>query len=106
MDWSRKGTFTLPISAGDRNSGWVARALACHPSVLLCDEATWLYDPKTTRDILTLLKQLNKNLGLTILLISHEIEVIKQICNKVAVLDQGKLVETGRVSQIFSDPQE
>lgn len=102
---SKRDAYPAHLSGGQKQRVGIARALACHPSVLLCDEATSALDPKTTRDILNLLKQLNKNLGLTIILISHEIDVIKQICNKVAVLDQGKLVETGSVAQVFSDPQ-
>jgi len=79
--------------------------LANHPEVLLCDEATSALDPKTTKEILALLKNINKNLGVTIVLITHEMEVIKQICNKVAVIEKGRIVEEGLVSEIFADPQ-
>lgn len=100
----RRGAYPARLSGGQKQRVGIARAIACNPSVLLSDEATSALDPKTTRDILMLLKQLNQRLGLTIVLITHEIEVVKQICNKVAVLDQGRLVETGTISQIFSDP--
>lgn len=101
----KRNTFPARLSGGQKQRVGIARAIACNPSVLLSDEATSALDPKTTRDILSLLKQLNQRLGLTIVLITHEIEVVKQICNKVAVLEHGRLVEMGTVSQIFSDPQ-
>ncbi|MCE5317373.1 MAG: ATP-binding cassette domain-containing protein, partial [Parachlamydia sp.] len=100
----KREAYPAHLSGGQKQRVGIARALACNPSVLLSDEATSALDPKTTRDILMLLKQLNQRLGLTIVLITHDIEVVKQICNKVAVLDHGLLVETGTIAQIFSDP--
>ncbi len=93
------------LSGGEKQRVGIARALATHPEVLLCDEATSALDPKTTRDILKLLKNINQQLGVTIVLITHEMEVIKQICNHVAVIEGGKIVETGLVIDIFADPK-
>lgn len=101
----KKRVYPAHLSGGQKQRVGIARALACHPPVLFCDEATSALDSKTTREILALLKKLNGELKLTIVLITHEIEVIKQICNKVAVLDRGRLVEMGPIGQIFSDPQ-
>ena len=84
----------------------IARALANEPKVLLCDEATSALDPKTTLQILALLKKLNRQLGLTIVLITHEMQVVKEICNKVAVMEAGKIIEKGSSIQIFSHPEE
>lgn len=83
----------------------IARALASKPSVLLCDEATSALDPETTKSILALLKDINRRLGLTIVLITHEMHVIKDIADRVAVLDHGRVVEQGRVFDVFTDPQ-
>ena len=82
------------------------RQLANNPSILLCDEATSALDPKTTDSILNLLKKINETLHITIVIITHEMNVIQKICNKVAVMDFGKVVETGSVIQVFSDPQD
>ncbi len=101
----KKDSYPSQLSGGEKQRIGIARALAGHPDVLFCDEATSSLDPKTTREILALLKQLNQKLGLTIVLITHEMEVIKQICHQVAVLEQGKIVERGPVSQVFTDPQ-
>lgn len=102
---AKRNVYPAHLSGGQKQRVGIARALASHPDVLLCDEATSALDPKTTRDILCLLKKLNKNLGLTIILITHEMDVVKQICNKVAVLEKGRIVEKGSVSEIFSDPK-
>src|SRR5690606_24070957 len=83
----------------------IARALATNPDVLLCDEATSALDPQTTASVLDLLAQLHSELGLTIVLITHEMDVIRRICDRVAVLDAGHLVETGAVADVFLDPR-
>ena len=83
----------------------IARALANSPDILLSDEATSALDPKTTEDILQLLQRINRELGLTILLITHEMDVVKQICQRVALLDGGRLVETATVEDFFTAPR-
>jgi D-methionine transport system ATP-binding protein len=83
----------------------IARALASNPKVLLCDEATSALDPATTRSILELLKDINRRLGLTILLITHEMDVVKRICDQVAVISNGQLIEQDKVSEMFSHPK-
>jgi D-methionine transport system ATP-binding protein len=83
----------------------IARALASNPKVLLCDEATSALDPATTRSILELLKDINRRLGLTILLITHEMDVVKRICDCVAVISNGELIEQDTVSEMFSHPK-
>ena len=93
------------LSGGQKQRVGIARALANNPSILLCDEATSALDPKTTDSILNLLKKINETLHITIVIITHEMNVIQKICNKVAVMDFGKVVETGSVIQVFSDPQ-
>ena len=93
------------LSGGQKQRVAIARALANNPKVLLCDEATSALDPQTTEQILSLLKDINKKLGITILLITHELEVIKSICDRVALLDKGCLVETEELANFFSKPQ-
>ena len=83
----------------------IARALANDPKVLLCDEATSALDPQTTHSILQLLKEVNARLGLTIVIITHQMEVIKEICDRVAVMQNGGVVEEGNIVDVFSDPQ-
>lgn len=83
----------------------IARALANNPDILLCDEATSALDPQTTQSILELLQQINHDYGITIVLITHEMSVVQKICNKVAILEKGHLVETGSVSKIFANPE-
>lgn len=97
--------YSSELSGGQKQRVGIARALAHEPEILLCDEATSALDPKTTKEILLLLKNVQKTLGITIILITHQMEVIKQICNKVAVLDSGEIVENGFISQVFSDPK-
>lgn len=92
------------ISGGQKQRVGIARALASQPKVLLCDEATSALDPETTRSILDLLRKINKELGLTIVLITHQMEVIRHICDRVAVLDAGRVVESGRVIDVFLQP--
>ena len=100
------GQRGVNLSGGQKQRVAIARALANDPKVLLCDEATSALDPATTKSILKLLKSINQKLNLTILLITHEMEVIKTICDKVAVIDHGKLAEQGNVEQIFTNPQQ
>ena len=97
--------FPSQLSGGQKQRVAIARALANDPDILLCDEATSALDPTTTKAILKLLKKLNKKLGLTIVIITHQMEVIKEICDKVAVMEHGKIVEKGDVFDIFANPQ-
>lgn len=99
----RAMSYPAQLSGGQKQRVAIARALAPSPKVLLCDEATSALDPKTTHSILKLLQDINRKLGLTILLITHEMDVIKTICDEVAILDQGKLIERGTVTSIFSN---
>lgn len=101
----KKSYYPGQLSSGQKQRVGIARALANNPSILLCDEATSALDPKTTDSILDLLKKINETLHITIVIITHEMNVIQKICNKVAVMDFGKVVETGSVIQVFSDPQ-
>ncbi|NIF21090.1 MULTISPECIES: methionine ABC transporter ATP-binding protein MetN [Pantoea] len=93
------------LSGGQKQRVAIARALASDPKVLLCDEATSALDPATTRSILELLKDINRRLGLTILLITHEMDVVKRICDQVAVISNGELIEQDSVSEVFSHPK-
>ncbi|PKH22826.1 D-methionine ABC transporter, ATP-binding protein [Enterobacterales bacterium CwR94] len=93
------------LSGGQKQRVAIARALASNPKVLLCDEATSALDPATTRAILELLKDINRRLGLTILLITHEMDVVKRICDQVAVISNGQLIEKDTVSEVFSHPK-
>ena len=97
--------YPAQLSGGEKQRVGIARALACHPKVLLCDEATSALDPATTKNILALIKEINYRLGLTVVLITHEMEVIRMICDRVAVLDQGQIVEIGAVQEIFLCPK-
>lgn len=102
---SAKGrSYPDELSGGQKQRVGIARALATNPSILLCDEATSALDPQTTRDVLELLKKVNREYNITILLITHEMSVIKEICNKVAVMENGRVVEQGPVFDIFSKP--
>ncbi|KAA6045264.1 methionine ABC transporter ATP-binding protein MetN [Pantoea sp. Bo_7] len=93
------------LSGGQKQRLAIARALASNPKVLLCDEATSALDPATTRSILELLKDINRRLGITILLITHEMDVVKRICDQVAVISNGELIEKDSVSEVFSHPK-
>ncbi|MEQ6289404.1 methionine ABC transporter ATP-binding protein [Vogesella sp. GCM10023246] len=93
------------LSGGQKQRVGIARALANHPDVLLCDEATSALDPETTDAILALLADINRQLGLTIVLITHDMRVIRQLCDSVAVLDHGRVVEAGKVLDVFLQPQ-
>jgi D-methionine transport system ATP-binding protein len=101
----KRGAYPAQLSGGQKQRVAIARALASKPAVLLCDEATSALDPETTQSILALLKDINQKLSLTILLITHEMPVIKAICDKVAVLDRGVVVEQGPVFDIFTAPK-
>jgi D-methionine transport system ATP-binding protein len=101
----KKDQYPAQLSGGQKQRVGIARALANHPKVLLCDEATSALDPQTTKSILELLKDINRKFQLTIVLITHEMQVIKEICNKVAVIEGGKIIEKGNVIDIFTQPQ-
>ena len=101
----KRRQYPAQLSGGQKQRVGIARALASKPSVLLCDEATSALDPETTKSILSLLKTINKTLDLTIVLITHEMHVVKEIADRVAVLDHGQVVEQGRVFDVFTDPR-
>ena len=100
----KRDTYVTQLSGGQKQRVGIARALATEPAILLCDEATSALDPKTTESILGLLKRINKKMGVTILLITHQMQVIQMICNKVAVMGNGQIVEQGTVLDVFSQP--
>ena len=102
----KANAYPSQLSGGQKQRVAIARALANDPEILLCDEATSALDPKTTLQILALLRELNKKLGLTIVLITHEMQVVKEICNKVAVMEEGRVIEHGESVQIFSQPKQ
>ena len=101
----RMKAYPSQLSGGQKQRVAIARALAMNPKVLLCDEATSALDPNTTRQILDLLKKINAELGVTIVVITHEMKVIETICNRVAVLDQSHVVEEGMVRDVFIQPK-
>jgi len=101
----KAGSFPSQLSGGQKQRVGIARALANDPKVLLCDEATSALDPQTTLSILNLLRDINKKLGLTIVLITHEMNVIKQICSSVAVIEKSRVVEQGSLLEIFANPK-
>ena len=101
----RENAYPAQLSGGQKQRVAIARALATNPKVLLCDEATSALDPTTTVSILELLKELNRSLGVTVVVITHQMSVIEEICSRVAILDGGVIVEQGRVQDIFSNPQ-
>lgn len=102
----RENSYPSQLSGGQKQRVGIARALANDPKVLLCDEATSALDPQTTDSILDLLVDINKRLGLTIVLITHEMHVIRKICHRVAVMESGKIVEMGTVLDVFKNPQQ
>ena len=97
--------YPAQLSGGQKQRVAIARVLSNNPEILLCDEATSALDPQTTKSILELLKQINETLGITIVVITHEMSVIQEICNKVAVLETGHVVETGTVEELFRAPK-
>ena len=97
--------YPAQLSGGQKQRVAIARALSVNPKVLLSDEATSALDPKITEEILQLLKKINREMGLTIVIITHEMSVIEKICDRVAIIDHGKLAEIGKVSDIFTNPQ-
>ena len=101
----KKHSYPSQLSGGQKQRVAIARALAGNADLLLCDEATSSLDPSTTKSILTLLKEINTTFGITIILITHQMEVIKEICNKVAVISEGEIVEKGTTFELFSKPR-
>ena len=101
----RAHSYPSQLSGGQKQRVAIARALASDPEVILCDEATSALDPKTTRAILALLKKINEERGITLVVITHEMDVIKQICKKVAIIENGEIVESGSVKEIFAHPK-
>jgi D-methionine transport system ATP-binding protein len=101
----KENAYPSQLSGGQKQRIAIARALATEPKVLLCDEATSALDPGTTKEVLALLKDINRRLGVTVVLITHEMSVIEEICNKVAVIDQNTVVETGLVTEVFTKPK-
>lgn len=97
--------YPSQLSGGQKQRVAIARVLASDPKILLCDEATSALDPQTTKSILNLLKDINQKYGITIVVITHEMAVVQEICNKVAVLEQGTMVETGTVEELFRAPK-
>lgn len=103
---AKANDYPSSLSGGQKQRVAIARALASDPEILLSDESTSALDPKTTKSILDLLKKVNKELGITIVVITHEMQVIKEICDRVAVMRDGRVVETGEVFDIFANPRE
>ena len=97
--------YPVQLSGGQKQRVAIARTLASNPRIILCDEATSALDPQTTGTILSLLKQINKDYGITIVVITHEMRVVEEICDRVAVLDQGTLAEIGPVKEVFHNPR-
>ena len=101
----KAGAYPAQLSGGQQQRVAIARALATDPKVLLCDEATSALDPKTTHAILELIRDINRKLGITVIVITHQMSVVQEICNRVAILENGTVVEEGEVSQVFSNPR-
>lgn len=101
----KKDFYPAMLSGGQKQRVGIARAIAAEPNIIMCDEATSALDPSTTKSILQLLKVINKKLNMTIIIITHEMEVIKEICDKVAILEAGKIVEKGNVTDIYINPE-
>ena len=101
----KASSYPSQLSGGQKQRVAIARALAANPKILLCDEATSALDPRTTQSILQLLKEINKKYGITIVIITHEMSVVREICSHVAIIGEGHLVEQGRVSDIFAHPK-
>ena len=101
----KEKAYPSQLSGGQKQRVAIARALATKPEILLCDEATSALDPQTTASILALLKEINESMGITIVIITHQMSVVTDVCKKVAIIDGGRLVETGSVEKIFNDPE-
>ncbi|CEI54314.1 methionine ABC transporter ATP-binding protein [Acinetobacter bereziniae] len=101
----KKDAYPDELSGGQKQRVGIARALANHPKILLCDEATSALDPQTTKSVLALLKKINQEQGITVVMVTHEMDVIESVCDYVAVMEQGKVIETGSTLEIFSQPQ-
>ena len=101
----RSGSYPSQLSGGQKQRVAIARALATNPDVLLCDEATSALDPATTESILSLIKDINRRLGITAVIITHEMSVIEKICNQVAIISHGRIAETGPVEEVFFHPR-
>lgn len=101
----KANAYPAQLSGGQKQRVAIARALATDPKVLLCDEATSALDPNTTHSILTLIKDINRKLGITVVVITHQMSVVEEICDRVAILDTGRVVEEGTVRDIFSNPK-
>ena len=101
----KKNMYPSMLSGGQKQRVGIARAIANNPSIIVCDEATSALDPETTKSILNLLKNINKKLGITIIIITHEMDVIKHICNRLAILEEGRIAECGLISDIFINPK-
>ncbi len=101
----KEKAYPSQLSGGQKQRVAIARAIANNPKILLCDEATSALDPQTTKSVLELLKQINRDYGITIVIVTHEMSVVQEICDKVAILDGGNLAETGSVSEIFTNPR-
>ncbi len=102
---SKANSYPIQLSGGQQQRVSIARALANHPSLLLCDEPTSALDSLTTNSILRLLKDINRKLGVTIIIITHEIAVVEKICNKVAIIDESRIIEQGYVSDVLLNPE-
>ena len=101
----KANAYPAQLSGGQKQRIAIARALASNPKVLLCDEATSALDPTTTRSILRLIQDINRRMGITAVIITHEMAVVEEICSHVAILERGRMVETGTVEAVFSNPQ-
>ena len=101
----KANSYPAQLSGGQKQRIAIARALATDPDVLLCDEATSALDPKTTREILSLIRDINKRLGVTVVIITHDMKVIEEVCSKVVILNQGTVAESGTVEEVFSNPK-
>ena len=101
----KANSYPAQLSGGQQQRVAIARALATDPSVLLCDEATSALDPKTTHAILELIRDINRKMGITVVVITHQMSVVQEICNRVAILENGEVVEEGEVSEVFSNPR-
>ncbi len=101
----KANAYPAQLSGGQQQRVAIARALATDPQVLLCDEATSALDPKTTHQILDLIRDINKKLGITVIVITHQMSVVQEICNRVAILEHGAVVEEGEVAKVFADPK-